>query len=560
MASPGGPQIKHEIYHEDKVTTLDEAGENLRRSARNPWTVLKENRRALAVILAIQSNAIIVGIEFALPGNMLGIPAFLRQFGELSPTSGQYAVEAKVLTIWAALFATFQVLGLLAGGFFADRFGRRLTLYSVICWTYIGVMLEVIAKDWQTWLGSKIVIGFGTGIMQMAVTTTVSEMAPRELRGISLSFFNMAMNIGGLAATLIPWGTNKHYGSDPTDDRAFRVPLYVALACPTISLVLELWLLPESPWWLMMKGHKDKARKALDYLYGCQPNYDSDRAVAELEYTIAKELEMKALQKQTSYLDCFRGVDRRRTFCAVFPALTQNASGQNLAGTYATYFFQLAGQSDPLISSVITTAVGLAVNFISFFVLESKRVGRWALLFGGLIVMTACMLAIGLIDVIGGGGDTYSDAAGKCLTVFVALFIAGSTIGPGVVGWAFAGEVGSPQLRAKTATLGTAGNAILGLVWTSVLPYILDADQANLGPKAGFIFFAFGVVCCILVFFFIPDLTGRSFAEIDELFARRIPARRFASTKTTGNYGADLSGEVVHKDASLDGDKAAHSV
>lgn len=118
---------------------------------------------------------------------------------------------------------------------------------------------------------------------QMAVTTTVSEMAPRELRGISLSFFNMAMNIGGLAATLIPWGTNKHYGGDPTDDRAFRVPLYVALACPTISLVLELWLLPESPWWLMMKGHKDKARKALDYLYGCQPNYDSDRAVAELE-------------------------------------------------------------------------------------------------------------------------------------------------------------------------------------------------------------------------------------------------------------------------------------
>lgn len=42
--------------------------------------------------------------------------------------------------------------------------------------------------------------------------------------------------------------------------------------------------------------------------------------------------------------------------------------------------------------------------------------------------MTACMLAIGLIDVIGGGGETYSDAAGKCLTVFVALFIAGSTI------------------------------------------------------------------------------------------------------------------------------------
>jgi len=164
-----------------------------------------------------------------------------------------------------------------------------------------------------------------------------------------------------LAATIIPWATNKRWG---LDDRAFRVPLYVALACPTISLALELWLLPESPWWLLMKGRKDQARKSLDYLYSSQPNYDSDRSLAELEYTINKEMEMKELvrplslslplsrlraaeqlsrselmlqpcaqAKSTSYLDCFKGTNLRRTFVAVFPPLTQNMSGQNLAGT-----------------------------------------------------------------------------------------------------------------------------------------------------------------------------------------------------------------------------------
>lgn len=97
-----------------------------------------------------------------------------------------------------------------------------------------------------------------------------------------------------LAATLIPWGTEKHYGVDPTDNRAFRVPLYVAIACPTITLVLQLILLVESPWWLMMKGRQDQARKSLDYLYGKTPGYDSDKAVAELEYTLAKEAEIKA--------------------------------------------------------------------------------------------------------------------------------------------------------------------------------------------------------------------------------------------------------------------------
>lgn len=95
-------------------------------------------------------------------------------------------------------------------------------------------------------------------------------------------------------ATLIPWGTQKHYGVDPTDNRAFRVPLYVAIACPTITLILQLLLLVESPWWLMMQGRQDQARKALDYLYGKTPGYDSDKAVAELEYTLAKEAEIKA--------------------------------------------------------------------------------------------------------------------------------------------------------------------------------------------------------------------------------------------------------------------------
>lgn len=44
----------------------------------------------------------------------------------------------------------------------------------------------------------------------------------------------------------------------------------------------------------MMKGRQDQARKALDYLYGKTPGYDSDKAVAELEYTLAKEAEIKA--------------------------------------------------------------------------------------------------------------------------------------------------------------------------------------------------------------------------------------------------------------------------
>lgn len=353
-----------------------------------------------------------------------------------------------------------------------------------------------------------------------------------------LSLFYMNMMIGGLIAIVVPYGTQARWGGDVNDLRAFRVALYAALALPTITLILELFLLVESPYYLLMRGRKEEARKSLDYINGTAPGYDSDRALAELEYTLEKEAELATLEKDSSYLDCFKGVDRRRTFCAVFPAITQNLTGQNLTGTYMTYFFSLAGESDPLISSVISSVLSLFANFCTFFLLENKRIGRWRLLFGGVIVMTFSMLAIALIDTINHSSFNY--ASGVMLFFFVALFGAASAMGPGAAGWVYTGESGSSRLRSKCTTLGTVGNAIVGLVMTSVIPYLLDADEANWGAKTGYLFFGLGLGCCVVIYFFIPEYSGRSFAQLDELFERRIPARKFASTVCTGEYGRDL--------------------
>jgi hypothetical protein len=98
------------------------------------------------------------------------------------------------------------------------------------------------------------------------------------------------VNIGGLAATVIPWATNKRWPGED-DLRSFRVPLYVALAAPVLTLIAEVVLLVESPYWLMMKGRKEQARKALAFINPKSSEVDLDRAVAVLEYTLEKEAE-----------------------------------------------------------------------------------------------------------------------------------------------------------------------------------------------------------------------------------------------------------------------------
>jgi hypothetical protein len=51
-------------------------------------------------------------------------------------------------------------------------------------------------------------------------------------------------------------------------------------------------------------------------------------------------------------------------------------------------------------------------------------------------------------------------------------------------------------------------------------------------PFIVLLFVATATCVWILIFFLVPETRGRSFTELDELFARRIPAWKFAKTET----------------------------
>jgi SP family general alpha glucoside:H+ symporter-like MFS transporter len=131
-------------------------------------------------------------------------------------------------------------------------------------------------------------------------------------------------------------------------------------------------------------------------------------------------------------------------------------------------------------------------------------------------------------------------------------------IGPGVAGYAYVGESGSSRLRAKTTTLGVLGNAIVGLIINVALPWMLNAPSAGgrgWGVKTGmsdfthvqvltcaaWMFFILGFACCVIIYLFIPEYSGRTYAQIDEMFLRKVPARRFKTFQCSGDYGRDLN-------------------
>lgn len=129
-----------------------------------------------------------------------------------------------------------------------------------------------------------------------------------------------------------------------------------------------------------------------------------------------------------------------------------------------------------------------------------------------------------------------STTGSNLLIAGVVIGYMGMQLGPQAVSSLYASETGSAHLRAKTTSLGQSLGALLGQLSGVYFPFMLTAWNAQCAWFFGGMAFFF----LILAYFLVPDYTGRSHAQIDELYVRKIPARKFASTECTGNYGREL--------------------
>lgn len=98
---------------------------------------------------------------------------------------------------------------------------------------------------------------------------------------------------------------------DVTGDLGWRLPFALQWVWP-VPLLIGAYLAPESPWNAIRRGNVEEATKALTRLRQNSPDRGIQvaRAVAYIKYTT--ELE-KAETENASYLECFKGVNVRRT-------------------------------------------------------------------------------------------------------------------------------------------------------------------------------------------------------------------------------------------------------
>lgn len=87
-------------------------------------------------------------------------------------------------------------------------------------------------------------------------------------------------------------------------------------------------------------------------------------------------------------------------------------------------------------------------------------------------------------------------------------------------------------MRAKTIAIATAVQAVLGIVMTVAIPYLINPDEANLQGKLGFFFGGLAVLCWVWAYLRVPETRGRTYEELDVMFERNVRTRQFASYTT----------------------------
>ncbi len=62
-------------------------------------------------------------------------------------------------------------------------------------------------------------------------------------------------------------------------------------------------------------------------------------------------------------------------------------------------------------------------------------------------------------------------------------------------------------------------------IWAFVLPLLFNPSEANLGAKTAFIFAGFGILCWVYLYFYQVETAGRSYEELDEMFAKGVSTK-----------------------------------
>ncbi|KDE02438.1 hypothetical protein MVLG_07006 [Microbotryum lychnidis-dioicae p1A1 Lamole] len=505
-------------------------------------------KKGVAWSLLLSMAIIMEGYDSTLLPSFFAFPPFVEQYGTRLP-DGSFTISASWQTGLSVGCQVGSIVGVFLNGVLVDHYGYKHTMLASLIFMILVIFIPFFSTSIEVLLIGFLAQGIPWGIFSTLACSYASEVCCTKLRPILATWINACWVMGQLVAS----GTLRGFLSR-SDQWAYRIPYALQWLWP-VSIFAACVFAPESPWFLVRQGREEEAVAIVRRLTspGQGSGFSPEANVAWMSYTNKIEENVSA---GTSYLDCFRGIDRRRTEIACAVWSIQNLCGSAFMG-YSTYFLQRAGFSpaDSFNLSLGQYGLGLVGTVLSWCLMHTA--GRRTIYTYGLAILCCILLVIGIM------GIATSPAAVRAVGAMLLIYTFIYDVSVGPVCYSLVAEMSSTRLRVKTVVLARNFYNLFGIVNFIIMPRFISPDALNWGAKSGFFWSALCFFCFVYCFFRLPEPKNRTFGELDLLFSQGVPARKFSSihvdpTATHHSNGALLDASNLYKGLGAEVKGVAH--
>ncbi|KZL63266.1 mfs sugar transporter [Colletotrichum incanum] len=483
---------------EAKQASDDEHAQTLKQA-------LSQNRKAVFWSVMISMSIVMEGYDVILINNFFAYPEFQKKYGTWYGEDIGYQVSGPWQTGLTMAATVGAIFGGLMNGYFASKYGYRWVMMGAMFFLNCFIFVVFFAYSAAMLLVGQILCGLSWGVFATLSPAYASEVCPTNLRGYMTTYLhqvNLCWAIGQLIAAGVLRGCLTIDG-----EMAYRIPF-----------AIQWYFAPESPWYLVRKDRLEEARRSIERLSGDKTQDQINAQLAMMVHTTKVE---SGVTVGVTYLDCFKGFDLRRTEICCIAFAGQVMSGSSFAYT-PTYFFTTAGMNVANAFELSLGAKGMAFigTMLSWWLISYW--GRRAIYVTGIGALTIILFIIGILDVSAGDKGLWP-SGGLCV---FWLFIYSLTIGP--ITYSVISETSSVRLRPLTVVLSRNAYQLVNIVSQVLQTYMMNPTEWNLRGKTGFFWAGTAGIIFIWSFLRLPECKGRTYEELDILFARKVPARQFS--------------------------------
>lgn len=448
-----------------------------------------QNRYIFLVATVTALGGLLFGYDIA---NISGTIHFFTSYFSLNEYEVGWAVGC--ISVGAAV-------GALIAGRLSDIYGRK----KVLLWAALLFAITGVGTGWAEnfilFIIFRIISGVAIGCATVLCPMYIAEISPARYRGKLVAYYQLAITLGVLLAYL------SNYLLLNTGENNWRW-MFSSQSVPAVLFFAGLFLVPESPRWLIMVGREKEARSILEKVGGI--------FFAEVE---AGAIEASFFGKvKENFSQLFDPRYRTIIITGIGIAVFSQVGGPFTA--YAPEIFKDAGimQDSAFLQSIIIGFILFLFTLVAIATVE--KAGRRDLLLYGAASLLLISVAVAIAF--------YYHIPGIWILIFALINTAvyAATVGP--VSWVVLSEIFPNRIRGSAMSLATVTLWVANFLNTASFPII----RAKFGMSAAFgIYAPLFLIFLVFVYRRVPETKGKSLEQIEKMLTPK-PA---GSTPESGN-------------------------